>query len=506
MTTQEAIDASGNGDPSQLSVGRRLRFLARDVVLYGGAGAFNQAFALITFPLLARHFSVEDYGRIDFFTVLASLLTVVFIFGQDSAVARFFYEHNETDTRRQVISQSFAIQVGTLLVGLPLLWAVSGPLADRISDAAQGTMLLRLVLLQIPFLVMINFSQNILKWTFSRARFLTVSIGSTVFSVAALLVGIYMLDLGLIGVFNIFLATRVVFGCLGMWFVRSWLTWPREWRIGREMLPFALPYGVISTIGMFMPAMQRGFIVDLLGDRELGLFAAGAKVAMLVSLPIQAVQVAWGPFSLAIFKEANAAQTYNWVLKSFAIGVFALVLTITALADPILRVLASRQYDGAAVVVFAMSLGLAFQGIGWISTVGISLSKRSHLQFYPYLVFVLVSMLAMYTLLQVMGLPGVAWGGMIGYAARTVTETWIAQRAFPLDWSFGGVFGLAVFVLIVGGLSQVATLQLGALAGSLLAVLGLLATVFFGWRVVFTASERSRIITGARSVLAGGRT
>ena len=72
-------------DPSRLNIGQRLRFVARDSALYGGAAALNKAFALITFPLLARHFSVADYGLIDFFSVLAGLLATFFIFGQGSA-------------------------------------------------------------------------------------------------------------------------------------------------------------------------------------------------------------------------------------------------------------------------------------------------------------------------------------------------------------------------------------------------------------------------------------
>jgi O-antigen/teichoic acid export membrane protein len=89
--------------PSSLSLRARFKFLLRDAILYGGAAAISKAFALITFPLLARHFSVEDYGVLDYFLVLGALLPIFFIFGQDSAVARFFYEYEKTDIRRQLI-------------------------------------------------------------------------------------------------------------------------------------------------------------------------------------------------------------------------------------------------------------------------------------------------------------------------------------------------------------------------------------------------------------------
>ena len=77
-------------DPKNLTRKDSLRFLLDDTIVYGGAAAFSKAFSLITFPIIARHFSTEDFGIIDFFAVFASFLGTLLIFGQDSAVARFF--------------------------------------------------------------------------------------------------------------------------------------------------------------------------------------------------------------------------------------------------------------------------------------------------------------------------------------------------------------------------------------------------------------------------------
>ena len=62
--------------PNNLSLKGRLGFLAKDSVLYGGAAALNKVFSLSTFPLLARHFSVAEYGLVDMFMVFASFITI----------------------------------------------------------------------------------------------------------------------------------------------------------------------------------------------------------------------------------------------------------------------------------------------------------------------------------------------------------------------------------------------------------------------------------------------
>lgn len=489
-------------DPSRLSFRQRLGFLAKDSLLYGSAAALNKAFALLTFPLLARHFSVEDYGIIDYFGTVATLIAIIFVFGQDSAVARFFYEHTGTRERKQVISQSMAFQIALLLLFLPPLWLLSKQLAGRLSGAPEAETLLRLILSQVPFLVLINFAQNILKWTFARARFLFISIGSTVVSVLALLVGIIVFNLDLVELFIVFLVTRAVFGLLGLWLIRSWLAMPRSWHFLKEMLPFAIPYGVISTIGAFMPALERTFIVQFLGDHELGLYGAGAKAAMLIALPVQAFQVAWGPFSLAIHKEGDAAHTYNFVLKACAIGMFAVVMIVTLVAEPVIQILASDRYAGASVVVFPLAMGLAGQAVGWVTSIGIGLSKKSYLNLYAYFVFVGASVIAIYWLLRIFGLVGVAWGSMFGYLAKSGTEAWLAQRAYPLRWTYSGPVGLCFITMLLGLVSQLLAASLGYVAGSITAGFGLIGVIAFGWMFVLNRDERARIGRHLRECLA----
>jgi O-antigen/teichoic acid export membrane protein len=82
-----------SSSPAQLSLKERMKFLMKDSALYGTAMATSRLFSLLTFPLLTRYFSTENYGLIDAFMVLTSLLTTLVIFGQDLIIymPRLFY-------------------------------------------------------------------------------------------------------------------------------------------------------------------------------------------------------------------------------------------------------------------------------------------------------------------------------------------------------------------------------------------------------------------------------
>ncbi len=481
-------------DPAGLTLSKRLGFLAKDSLLYGGAGAISKAFALITFPLLARHLSVEEYGALDFFTVLGAFLTIMVVFGQDSAVARYFYEFEDAPARRRVISESLAFQVGIIVLLLPPTLFLAGRVAPGLIETPESARVLRLVVLQVPFLVLINFAQNLLKWTFQRRAYLLMSLGMTGVTLVLLLIGVLMFDVGVPGIITIYLMTQVAFGALGIWLVRSWLRRPDGWRVLGDLLRYAVPFGVICAAGAAVPALERSVISEFLGSTQLGIYAAGAKIGMLMALPVQAFQVAWGPFSLSIFREADASETYNAVLKGFSVAILVGVLALVAVAEPAVRLLASDRYAGASVVVFALAFGLAVEAVGWITGIGITLSKKSYLNLYSYLAFLGVSVAAMALLLQPLGMVGVAWGAALGRLAKALVETWLAQRAHPLDWHLAGVGWLAVLVLGLGLLSNLAHVRWGPLGVSATAVVGLVVVIAVGWWGVFTADERTKLL------------
>jgi O-antigen/teichoic acid export membrane protein len=480
-------------NPSKLSLPHRLRFLARDSLLYGGAAAVSKAFALITFPLLARHFSVADYGTIDFFTVLAHLLAVLLIFGQDSAVARFFYEYVDEEERRKLISQSLVLQlVGTLVV-LPPLWLASAPVAAAVTQSPESELLLKLVLLQVPFLLLINFSQNLLKWTFARAGFLLLSLGATAANLLLLLFAVLVLRIGVEGVFVVYLTVQGVFGLLGLVLIRRWLKVPSDVWYLRQLVPFAVPFGIVGCSAALAPVIERGLVSKLLGAQELGLYAAGTKVAMLMALLVNAFQTAWGPFSLSIYKEEDAADTYNWVVRIFVLGICAAVLSLSAVAAPMIQLLAGDRYAGAAVVVFPLAMGLAIQATSWITELGITLSKKSYLGLFSYLVFLVGTFLAIRLLAPSLALVGVGLGVLIGHALKAGTASWLAQRAYPLPWAFGPLIIVLTATMVTGLLGTWTSMRMSVGLGSAVFAVGATGVLLLGWVGLFDGGDRARI-------------
>lgn len=462
----------------------------KDSVLYGGAAALSKAFTLITLPLLVRHFTVAEYGVLDFFMVLIVFLTILFVFGQDSAVARYYYEYEDTIDRQQLISQSLIFQMFGLFVLLPVLWIAADWITGYLIETPERTILFKIVLLHLPFMVMISFSQGLLKWTFERARFLIMSVGFTAGQGGLLLIALYGYGVGITGVLLASLINSAVFGILGLIFIKKWLVRPQGFKLLREMLPFAFPLGVICVAGALSPTLERMLTDTLLGAEQLGLYAVATKIALLIGLIVSAFQTAWGPFSLSLYKHADAAQTYNLVLKLFAIIACVGALMLTLIADYLIVILATDKYIAASIVVFPLVFGLVVQATSWITEIGITLSKRSYLTIYSYSLMILVTFSGIWLLAPVYGLLGVGLAVMVGHIAKAVLASWLAQRSYPMAWGYGRTLVVFVATLIIGLIAIYADTIFDGIQSKLILISGIALIVGAGWHIILADADR----------------
>lgn len=494
MTYPTKIDT-----PQSLSLRGRLGFLLRDSVLYGGATAISRSFALITFPLLARHFSVAEYGQLDFFMVLANLLALVVIFGQDSAIARFFFEDEDNAARRNVVSQSLITQIVACFLIVPLLWLTRELVSPWLVQHEQSPVFYQIVLLQLPFLVLINFSVNLLKFSFARVRFIAMSLGYTAVQAVSLVIAILVYNAGIREVLLLSWIVCILFSLLGLFFVRHWLIWPGRFDKVGEMLRFAIPFGIICVASAFLPTLERSMTESYLGSEQLGLYAVGVKVATLMGLLITAFQTAWAPFSLSLFKQSDAAVTYNWVLKIFALIACGMSFLLAISGGLLIHYLATDRYAPSGLLVFPLAIGLAIQGTSWITEIGITISKRSEFGLLGYVAMIGVTFAMILALAPKLGLWGIALAVMLGHCSKALVASFLAQRIHPLAWNYRPVMSLFAASIVIGCTGTFVGHYYSTAVANGIYLGGLILVGWSGYFVLFSAEDRQKIIGRLRN-------
>lgn len=127
--------------------------LVNDVVGYGMGSAVNRAIGLavsLVYPIFPNR---DEYGRMDVIYSVPYLLTVFFLFGFDSTLARFFYAQDEILSQRRLVSTAFHTVSGLSLLIVGILLLTARPLALALYKDPRYTLCFRLVVAAMPFVV-----------------------------------------------------------------------------------------------------------------------------------------------------------------------------------------------------------------------------------------------------------------------------------------------------------------------------------------------------------------
>lgn len=474
---------------------RQLSFLLKDSIIYGGANAISKLTTLITFPLLARYFGVEQFGIYDYLVVLSSFITIIFVFGQDSAVARYLFETDIIQEKSEIISQSLLFQTAGILLITPLIYLNIDYISYLIFGRNGGDeILLKILLFQMPVLLIINFTQNILKWTFRRNYFLIVTLGYTVINAIALTATINIINVQLVDVFILNLIINIIFGALGIYFMRGWLIIPNRFNHVKKLVPYAIPFGVICIVGGMMPTLERSVILNVLGASELSQYAVGYKIAMLLSMLIISFQTAWGPFSLNNYKCENVSELFNFVLKLFVVTICCMTLILEAFKHDAIALFAGNEFKNASLIIFPLAMGIAIHAISTITEIGISISKKTHLNIYAYLIDVIITLFGIYFLAKEYGIYGISISFLIGKMAKAILSTYFSIKLFKLKWDIKNTLKLIAITLICGFVSGQIEENHGKINANIFVIVTLITISFFFWKCILLKAERAILI------------
>jgi O-antigen/teichoic acid export membrane protein len=309
----------------------------------------------------------------------------------------------------------------------------------------HGVNLYSFILIQGPLIALVNFSQNILKWTFSRSYYVLLTLGLVFFQAIALLIAVNVMAVNVEYVLMINAIGYLFFGVLGIILVRKWLIFPPGMRYIKELIYFATPLWLICILLMGVPAFDRFMIERFLGPGELGLYAAASKMAMLLSMIVGSFQTAWGPFSIALFRQENASETYNLVLKIFSFITCLAVMVLDLIAMPALSILTGGKFNEAAVLVFPLSMILAIQAVGFITEIGIGFSKKTRLNLYAQILYLIILGIFVYPFLKLYGLLGICYVAMFAQIVKSLYGSISAQKVHPLKWRYWPAIAMLAF-------------------------------------------------------------
>lgn len=258
----------------------------------------------------------------------------------------------------------------------------------------------------------------------------------------------------------------------------------------KEVMRYSAPLIIVGLGGMINDVLSRliyRHVVDLpmeQANHELGIFANIFRIALLITIMIQAFRMAAEPFFFNQSKDENAQRTYARVMKFFVIACCFMFLFIGLFLDVfkwIFLTFANPRWAEGLEVVPLLALGNIFLGIYYNLSVWYKLTNKNNYGAVITLVGAAITIALNVILIPILHYTGAAIATFVCYLFMMVISYKLGQKHYPVPYAVKKLIAYILTVTIIYALHFGLVKIWPSISFSLAS--GLVLFLFFAWFV-----------------------
>jgi O-antigen/teichoic acid export membrane protein len=417
----------------------RLRHLSTGVAIYGAGDA---AIQLVNFALLAVYvkggfLDERDYGALAIVGAIEAFAKVCSRWGLDGAFMRFYHDRGDSLPRLASSIVWFLCAADVVLFGAAL--ALTGWAAPRLFDAPGYLTALRLMLVNTFFIAFTFVPFHAMRMQNAAVSYSALVFARSVGTLVLRLVLVIGLGWGLSGIYAAdLIVTAILLPALWPWF-RPFLRAQFSAADLRQALRFGLPRVPNGLAQQALDGGNKLLFKRFISLEQLGVYQNGVTLGTGIKFFTSAFETAWAPFYYDTARRPDAQTVFRKV-TTYGVAVLALLVAgTTAIARDVVLVMLNDAYLSAAPILPLVALGMAFQGLYLLTSIGLNLTSRT--EFYPVATFsaVAVGLGSGMALMPRYGAMGAAVAYLLAYATQALVAFGLAQRLYPISYEAGRI-------------------------------------------------------------------
>ena len=231
-------------------------------------------------------------------------------------------------------------------------------------------------------------------------------------------------------------------------FLLLWKEWSGfrfnfDGKLWKELMKYSYPLIIVGLGGMVNEMLSRLVYQHVTTEtpaeakRQLGVFAANYRLAVLITIFIQMFRMAAEPFFFNQSKDQNAKKTYARVMKFFIIACCFMFLGIALFLDVFEKILTIKykEYGEGIHIVPILAMGSIFLGIYYNLSIWYKLTNKNLIGAAITIAGALVTILLNMWWIPYFGYTGSAWATFTCYAFMMVTSYLLGQKIYRIPYA-----------------------------------------------------------------------
>lgn len=447
-----------------------IKKLLGQTAVYGLSSIIGRLLNYLLVPLYTEVFDQpSDYGVVSELYAWVAFLIVFLTFGMETAFFRFLQEKEDKD---KVFLNGFLTVIGVNVVFFMMLLFFNQDIADLMLYSEHNEYIILLgaivcidAITALP-LAKLRAENKALQFAGIQFASIGVNIGLNLF----FMLGLFDPARPEEGVLFILFANLFASLVKPLLLYRHFLNlrFNFDLELAKEMGVYAIPLVVAGFAGIVNETIDRILLKHILYDGvnvaslkyaegEVGIYSACYKLAMLVTILLQAYRYAAEPFFFAQMKNEEKNKVYAKVMNYFVAMVCFVFLFVSLNIDIFKHFIRNEAYWVGLGVVPILLMANVFLGIYYNQSIWYKLSGQTKFGAYIAIGGAFLTILINVIFIPTYGFYASAWATLIVYAFQMIASYVLGQKYYPIKYNlrkFGLYLGIAVlFYLIAMALS-----------------------------------------------------
>ena len=447
-----------------------LKTLVGQTAIYGLSSIVGRLLNFLLVPLYTSVFAPEEYGIFSVLMTVVAFVMVVLTYGFETA---FFHFTNKEEDSEKVLSTGFISLLSTSLLFLLLATFYSQSVANLVHVSEYPNFIYWLAwILVLDVLTTLPFAKlrvDHRAWRFAHIRLvnIAVNIGLNLFfyllcpyllkqGVAPdFLEGLYnpAMGIGYIFISNL-IASAVTLLLLAPEILKLKLSF--DFALWKKMGKYGFPL-LIGGLAYVTNEMADRLLLERLlpkdtATAQVGIYSACYKIAIFMTLFVQAFRYGAEPFFFAQAQKKDAKEQYAIVMRYFIAFTAFIFLSISVFIDIIKHFIQDEAYHAGLDVVPILLLANLFLGMYYNLSVWYKVSGKTRFGAYLSVAGAAITIGLNILLIPTMSYMGSAWATLICYASMCVMSYVFSRHHYPISYnwkyiSFYMITALALFYI-----------------------------------------------------------
>jgi len=259
----------------------------------------------------------------------------------------------------------------------------------------------------------------------------------------------------------------------------------------KKMIIYSFPLLIAGLAGTINESLDRVVLKHLVPDatnamRQLGLYGANVKVAVLMTLFIQMFRFAAEPFFFNHSKDHDSKALFAQTTKYFTIFGLLIFLGVMLYMD-LVKYFIGAEYRSALGIVPVLLMANFFLGIFYNLSIWYKLTNRTIYGAYITLVGAGITILFNFIFVPHFGYYAAAYAHLVCYVVMVFISYLVGQKYYPVKYDISSFLFYFTVAIVIFALSRIISIQ------NLLLQLGINSLLFISFIFIIFKKENLKI-------------